>query len=273
MLKVLIPKISRNHIIHTPNFDDYFLGNVDLSIDEILNYNNNTKKIEFIDKTNSLESNNFAFLSNLLDTTIYYVNPLKNYNENKIIASILLLISPRFSLIKNKDEYIIKFRQQMAIDLDEKGLFKSLKLSEHKIRKKLIQELLLNLKENLDVSSDLIAVLKYLCYRFSIGLIIVKSDGGFHEIVLFPDRLNMVICQNGSNFMPLMDKDNASNLFSFEIANNIIKTLKSNIVNLKSIESYKVDELKIIGKKIGLNVSAGTKSQIYENIKNYLKIN
>jgi hypothetical protein len=275
MLKVLVPKISRNHVLNEPNFDDYFLGCVDLSIDEILNYNNNTKKIDFIYKTNSLESNNFAFLSKLLDTRIYYVNPMKNYSENKIISSILLLTSPKFSLMKNKNdvqEYIDKFRQQLAIDLDEKGLFKSLKLSEKKIRKKLIQELLLKLKENLDVSPDLIAVLKYICFRFSLGLIIVKNDGSFHEIALFPDRLNMVICQNETNFMPLMDKENNSNLFSYEITSNIIKTLKANIVNLKSMESYKVDELKIIAKKVGLNGNVGTKAQVYELIKNYLKI-
>ena len=275
MLKVLVPKISRNHVLNEPNFDDYFLGSVDLSIDEILNYNNNTKKIDFIDKTNSLESNNFAFLSKLLDTRIYYVNPMKNYSENKIISSILLLTSPKFSLMKNKNdvqEYIDKFRQQLAIDLDEKGLFKSLKLSEKKIRKKLIQELLLKLNENLDMSPDLIAVLKYICFRFSLGLIIVKNDGSFHEIALFPDRLNMVICQNETNFMPLMDKENNSNLFSYEITSNIIKTLKANIVNLKSMESYKVDELKIIAKKVGLNANVGTKSQVYELIKNYLKI-
>lgn len=275
MLKVLVPKISRNHVLNEPNFDDYFLGSVDLSIDEILNYNNNTKKIDFIDKTNSLEANNFAFLSKLLDTRIYYLNPMKNYGENKIIASILLLTSPKFSLMKNKNdvqEYIDKFRQQLAIDLDEKGLFKSLKLSEKKIRKKLIQELLLKLKENLDGSPDLIAILKYICFRFSLGLIIVKNDGSFHEIALFPDRLNMVICQNDTNFMPLMDKDNNSNLFSYEITSNIIKTLKANIVNLKSIESYKVDELKIIAKKVGLNANVGTKAQVYELIKNYLKI-
>jgi len=275
MLKVLVPKISRNHVLNEPNFDDYFLGCVDLSIDEILNYNNNTKKIDFIYKTNSLESNNFAFLSKLLDTRIYYVNPMKNYSENKIISSILLLTSPKFSLMKNKNdvqEYIDKFRQQLAIDLDEKGLFKSLKLSEKKIRKKLIQELLLKLKENLDVSPDLIAILKYICFRFSLGLIIVKNDGSFHEITLFPDRLNMVICQNETNFMPLMDKENNSNLFSYEITSNIIKTLKANIVNLKSMESYKVDELKIIAKKVGLNGNVGTKAQVYELIKNYLKI-
>jgi hypothetical protein len=72
--------------------------------------------------------------------------------------------------------------------------------------------------------------------------------------------------------MPLMDKDNNSNLFSYEITSNIIKTLKANIVNLKSMESYKVDELKIIAKKVGLNGNVGTKAQVYELIKNYLKI-
>lgn len=275
-MKVLVPKISRNHVLTQPIENDYFLGDIDLSIDEILNYNNNTKKIDFIDKTNSLESNNFGFLTKLLDTRIYYLNPMKNYTENKIIAAILLLVSPKFSLMRNKndvDEYIQKFRQQMAIDLDEKELFKSLKLSSLKLRKKLIQELLLKLTDNLDVSPDLIAILKYICFRFSLGLIIVKNDGSFNEIALFEDRLNMVICQNGSNFMPLMDKDNNSNLFDYAIANNIIKTLKSNIVNLKSIDAYKVEDLKLIGKQIGKNVNVGTKAQIYEIIKNYLKIN
>ena len=275
-MKVLLPKISRNHVLTQPTENDYFLGDIDLSIDEILNYNNNTKKIDFIDKTNSLESNNFGFLTKLLDTRIYYLNPMKNYSENKIIASILLLVSPKFSLMRNKndvDEYISKFRQQMAIDLDEKELFKSLKLSSLKLRKKLIQELLLKIQDNLDVSPDLIAILKYICFRFSLGLIIIKNDGSFNEIALFEDRLNMVICQNGSNFMPLMDKDNNSNIFDYTIANNIIKTLKSNIVNLKSIDAYKVEDLKLIGKQIGKNVNVGTKAQIYEIIKNYLKIN
>ena len=275
-MKVLVPKISRNHVLTLPKENDYFLGDIDLSIDEILNYNNNTKKIDFIDKTNSLESNNFGFLTKLLDTQIYYLNPMKNYTENKIIASILLLVSPKFSLMRNKndvDEYISKFRQQMAIDLDEKELFKSLKLSSLKLRKKLIQELLLKLNDNLDVSPDLIAILKYICFRFSLGLIIIKNDGSFNEIALFEDRLNMVICQNGNNFMPLMDKDNNSNIFDYTIANNIIKTLKSNIVNLKGIDAYKVEDLKLIGKQIGKNVNVGTKAQIYEIIKNYLKIN
>ena len=275
-MKVLVPKISRNHVLTLPTENDYFLGDIDLSIDEILNYNNNTKKIDFIDKTNSLESNNFGFLTKLLDTRIYYLNPMKNYTENKIIAAILLLVSPKFSLMRNKndvDEYIQKFRQQMAIDLDEKELFKSLKLSSLKLRKKLIQELLLKLTDNLDVSPDLIAILKYICFRFSLGLIIVKNDGSFNEIALFEDRLNMVICQNGNNFMPLMDKDNNSNIFDYTIANNIIKTLKSNIVNLKDIDAYKVEDLKLIGKQIGKNVNVGTKAQIYEIIKNYLKIN
>lgn len=275
-MKVLVPKISRNHVLTQPHENDYFLGDIDLSIDEILNYNNNTKKIDFIDKTNSLESNNFGFLTKLLDTRIYYLNPMKNYTENKIIASILLLVSPKFSLMRNKndvDEYISKFRQQMAIDLDEKELFKSLKLSSLKLRKKLIQELLLKIQDNLDVSPDLISILKYICFRFSLGLIIIKNDGSFNEIALFEDRLNMVICQNGSNFMPLMDKDNNSNIFDYTIANNIIKTLKSNIVNLKDIDAYKVEDLKLIGKQIGKNVNVGTKAQIYEIIKNYLKIN
>ena len=275
-MKVLVPKISRNHVLTLPTENDYFLGDIDLSIDEILNYNNNTKKIDFIDKTNSLESNNFGFLTKLLDTRIYYLNPMKNYTENKIIASILLLVSPKFSLMRNKNdvaEYISKFRQQMAIDLDEKELFKSLKLTSLKLRKKLIQELLLKIQDNLDVSPDLIAILKYICFRFSLGLIIIKNDGSFNEIALFEDRLNMVICQNGNNFMPLMDKDNNSNIFDYTIANNIIKTLKSNIVNLKDIDAYKVEDLKLIGKQIGKNVNVGTKAQIYEIIKNYLKIN
>ena len=40
--------------------------------------------------------------------------------------------------------------------------------------------LFLKLNENLDMSPDLIAVLKYICFRFSLGLIIVKNDGSFH---------------------------------------------------------------------------------------------
>jgi hypothetical protein len=271
-----LPKINKQHQFKVAD-DDFLLGNIDqYSLDTILLYTQQGRKIDNIDKTNCFETHGFEFLNEFLDDS-YYMFYNKLWTHNTIISAILHLISPRFSLYKSReqlDDYIFEFRKRMGLDMDEKGLSRSLELLKHKIKRKLIQNILFidpsNNKYNLDTDDHLSQVIKYICLRFKIGLLIINIEKDYEYIYQIPDRLNIVLLKKGNQYNILCNINSQSNLFSNDTTNIIIKSLNKHICSkLKDINDYKVSDLKVISKKLGLDINKN-KSEMYEDIKKSL---
>ena len=271
-----LPKINKQHQFKVAD-DDFLLGKIDdYCLDNILLYAHQNRKIDNIDKTNCFETHGFEFLNNILDNT-YYMYGNKLWITNSLLSGILHLLSPKFSLFKNHEQitdYIFEFRKQMGLDIDEKSLGKTLELTKHKIKRKLVQEILFrdptNPKYNLDFETDNIGVVKYICLRFRIGILIINNEKEYQYIHQFSDRLNIILLKKGSNYYILCNKHNQSNLFNNEITALIITSLNKFICpELKDISFYKVPELKLICKKLGLDQNKN-KSEMYEDIKKSL---
>ena len=76
--------------------------------------------------------------------------------------------------------------------------------------------------------------------------------------------------KKNNKYFILYNKNSESNLFSNDISNVIVQSLQKYIITkLNDIKDYKVDQLKIIATKLGLN-SSKNKSELYEDIKNSL---
>ena len=271
-----LPKINRHHQFKLAD-DDFLLGNIDqYSLDNILLYSHKNRKIDNIDKLNCFDTHGFEFLDSILDNTHYmYANKL--WIHNTLLSSILHLLSPRFSLFKSReqiDDYIFEFRKRMGLDIDEKSLGKTLELTKNKIKRNLVQEILFrdpqNPKYNLDIDVEFSKVIKLICLRFRIGLLIINNDKEYQYVHQFPDRLNIVLLKKVNQYYILCNKNNESNLFHNDITNMIIKSLNKFICKeLKNIHLYKVPELKEICKKLGIDQNKN-KLEMYEDIKKCL---
>jgi hypothetical protein len=271
-----LPKLNKQHQFK-PSNDDFLLGDIDkYSFENILLYSLQGRKIDNIDKTNCFETHGFDFLNEFLDSS-YYMFSNKNWTHNTFICAVLHLISPKFSLLKTTeviDDYIFEFRKQMGLDIDEKSLSKKLDFTKNKIKRKLLQEILFRNqtfpKYNIDTDDDLVYVAKYICLRFKIGLLVVDNDKNYKYIIQFPNRLNIILLKNNNKYFILCNTNSESNLFSNDITNLIVQSLRKYIITkLNDIKDYKVDELKVIATKLGLNNSKN-KSELYEDIKNSL---
>jgi len=271
-----LPRINKQHQFKTEQ-DDFFLGKTDdYSLDNILLYSLENRKIDNIDKTNCFETHGFDFLETILDNTYYMYNN-KLWNNNTLLSCILHLLSPRYSLFKSEDQiadYLFQFRKTMGLDIDEKSLGKTLELTKHKIKRKVIQEILFrhpsNQKYDMDIDIDFLGVVKYICLRFRIGLLIINNEKGYQYIHQFPDRLNIVLLKKSNQYFILCNVNSETNLYSNTITNILIKSLNQFICSeLKDITYYKVPELKEICKKLGLDQNKN-KSEMYEDIKKSL---
>jgi len=274
-----LPKLNKQHQFK-PLDDDFFLGNMDnYSLDTILIYSSQSKKIQNIDKTNCIETRGFGFLNDILvEKNAFYVYENKIWKHNTFLCAILYLISPRFALLKSDDtinNYLFDFRKRMGLDLEEKQLSKKLELTKNKLRRKVMEEILFrdpitknyNLDENYD---EILMVIKYICLRFKIGALVIDSEKNYSHVIQFPERLNLVLLKKSSRFFILCSTESESNLFSNEFTKNIISGLNRHIVpHLNDIHNYKVDELKQISKKMGLDISKN-KSELYDDIKKCL---
>ena len=274
-----LPKLNKQHQFK-PLDDDFFLGNMDnYSLDTILIYSSQSKKIQNIDKTNCIETRGFGFLNDILvEKNAFYVYENKIWKHNTFLCAILYLISPRFALFKSDDtinDYLFDFRKRMGLDLEEKQLSKKLELTKNKLRRKVMEEILFrdpitknyNLDENYD---EILMVIKYICLRFKIGALVIDSEKNYSHVIQFPERLNLVLLKKSSRFFILCSTESESNLFSNEFTKNIISGLNRHIVpHLSDIHNYKVDELKQISKKMGLDISKN-KSELYDDIKKCL---
>jgi len=272
-----LPKINKQHIFIAEQ-DDFFLGKIDeYSLDNILLYSLENRKIDNIDKTNCFETHHFEFLDTILDHTYYMYNNKFWNNTNTLISCILHLLSPRYSLFKSHEQiadYLFQFRKTMGLDIDEKSLGKTLELTKHKIKRKIIQEILFrdpsHPKYNIDVDSDFAGVIKYICLRFRIGLLIINHEKEYQYIYQFPDRLNIVLLKKNSLYYILSNINSDTNLFDNKITNLIVKSLnKLMCPELKDINDYKVPQLKELCKKLGLDQNKN-KSEMYEDIKKSL---
>jgi len=274
-----LPKLNKQHQFK-PLDDDFFLGNMEnYSLDTILLYSSQSKKIQNIDKTNCIETHGFGFLNDMfVEQNTFYMYENKVWKHNTFLCAILYLISPRFSLFKSDDtinDYLFDFRKRMGLDLEEKQMSKKLELTKNKLRRKVLEEILFrdpitknyNLDENYE---EILMVIKYLCLRFKIGVLIVDNEKNYSQIIQFPERLNIVLLKKNSRFFILCSTESESNLFSNEFTKNIIRGLNKHIIpTLHDIHNYKVDELKIISKKLGLDISKN-KSELYDDIKKCL---
>lgn len=273
-----IPKISiRHQTIHNIT-DDFILGNiVSFTLEDILNYKENKKQFDVIDRTNNLEKNGFKFLEDLLGNSYYTINI---YRANSSICSILFTICQQFSLLKSAtqiDDFIYKFRIQMGIDIVEKGYHKKLNLLAQKIRRKTVEEIFLRNPENAKIQYDLDKIpeinmiLKYICLRFNIGLTIISVDKSYRTLCHFPNRFNIIILENNSHYMPLCNKESDMYLYSTEILEGLINKLKRDNKILKNIKEYKVAELKDLAIRYGLEYSSKKKDELYALLEEKLK--
>lgn len=271
-----LPKINKQHQFKVAD-EDFLLGNIDnYSFESVLLYSLQGRKIDNIDKTNCFETHGFEFLNDIIDNNNYMYNN-KLWTHDTLISAILHLISPRFSLLKSRetvDDYIHDFRKRMGLDIDEKLLSKKLEFQKHKLRRKIVQEVLFRdpsiNKYDIDKDEEVFSIAKYICLRFKIGLLIISNDKSYQYIHRIQDRLNIILLKKDNKYFALCNTTSQSNLFDNEITDLLLKSLKKYIIShLKDIKEYKVSDLKIIGKQLGLDISKN-KLELYEDIKNSL---
>jgi hypothetical protein len=265
MLKTLVPKISSRNVAKLNTVEtDYLLG--DIKNCDILDYSGAiTKPIELIDKTNDFEYNGFKYLSNVFSSN-YYIQQCCSFNTG--IASILKAISPHFALIRdeiNKNKFIGDFMKTIAIELEEKTLFKSLHCGHYKLKRKVILKALLDTKDY-----DIYPVFKYLALRFKYGLTILEDDT-FQTILMPENRKSIVLLKNNNIYYLLCSKSGDNNLFDASEVKNWIGKVKLNLFKLEDVSKYKVDDLRDISKKNNIDISnCLKKDDIYQCIKNWL---
>jgi len=274
-----LPKISQRHQT-IPNLNaDYILGNIDtILLDDILLYKEHKKQSDIIDYSNNLDRYGFKYIEELLSSDFYTYNKFKT---NSSLASILFTICQQFSFLKDEksiDEFIYKFRVQMAIDIVEKEYYKKLNLLHEKIKRKLLEDIFLRIPNNskieydLDKIPEINMVLKYICLRFNIGLCILNSDKSFHIVKQFPNRYNIILLNNNNSYMPLCSKITDIYLYDNNFVENLLNSLKKNTISLnKTIKEYKVAELKDMSIKFGLNIVNKKKEELYNNLLEFLK--
>lgn len=266
MAKVLVPKISNRNVAKlndTENYD-YLLGNYNDT--NILDYSGAVnKQVDFIDKTNDFEYNSFKYLSTVFSSN-YYIQKCCSVNTG--IASILKAISPHFSLIQddiNKNKFIVDLLKTLAIEIDEKGLFKKLHCGHYKLKRKEILKALIDTKD-----FDIYQVFKYLALRFNFGLTVIEDDT-FHNIFEPINRKIVVLLKNDRSYYLLCSKSGDSTLFTQNEVKYWISKVKLNLFKLEDIHKYKVDDLRDISKKNNIDISGcNKKDEIYEKIKSWL---
>jgi hypothetical protein len=260
----LVPKLTLRNTkkLEKEIVDDYLLSSNE---DDVLDYNNRTKAIEYTDKTNDLEYNGFTFLSTIFNDNYYYIMKILN-NNNSGIASILYAISPEFSLIENdRFKFVDEFIKHLVVEIDERGLFKKLHCGKNHLKKKPLLKILLQTKKY-----DSYEVFKYMCIRFSIGLVILE-EGTFQVIHEIPDRKCVILIKRDSQYWLLCDKNNESYLFTIGDSRKWINSLKGNMFKLLDINTYKVGDLRDIAKKHNIKISdCGKKDEIYDRIKKWI---
>jgi hypothetical protein len=265
MIKTLVPKISSRNVAKLNTEDtDYLVGNIDncaiLDYSSIIN-----KPVEYIDKTNDFEFNGFKYLSTVFSSN-YYIQQCCSVNTG--IAGILKAISPHFALIRddvNKNKFIGDFFKTIAIELEEKSLFKSLHCGHYKLKRKVILKALLETKDY-----DIYPIFKYLALRFKYGLTILEDDT-FHTIYMPENRKSIILLKNNNTYYLLCSKSGESNLFDTHEVKNWIGKVKLNLFKLEDIAKYKVGDLRDISKKNNIDISNCLKKEdIYKCIKNWL---
>jgi len=265
MLKTLVPKISNRNVAKFNIYEhDHLLGNIDKC--DVLDYNSNLNKpIEFIDKTNDFEYCGFKYLASVFNSN-YYIQKCCSFNTG--IACILKAISPHFSLIQddlNKNKFIGDFLKSIAIELEEKVLFKSLHCGHYKLKRKNILKALLETQDY-----DIYPVFKYLALRFKFGLTIIEDDT-FLTVLMPENRKSIVLLKNNNIHYLLCNKFSDSNLYDSNDVKNWISKVKLNLFKLDDVTKYKVDDLRTICKKNNIDISnCSKKDEIYANIKNWL---
>ena len=265
MLRTLVPKISNRNLAKLSSGEpDYLVGNINKC--DILDYSGAmTKPFEFIDKTNDFEYNGFKYLSTVF-TSNYYIQQCCSFNTG--IACILKAISPHFALMQddlNKNKFIGDFFKTIAIELEEKALFKSMHCGHYKLKRKIILKALLETKDY-----DIYQVFKYLALRFKFGLTILEDDT--FQTILMPDhRKSIILLKNNNIYYLLCSKSGENNLFDTNEVKNWIGKVKLNLFKLDDVAKYKVDELRDITKKNNIDISnCLKKDEIYACIKNWL---
>ena len=265
MLRTLVPKISSRNVAKLNSEEtDYLVGNIAKC--DILDYSGAmTKPIELIDKTNDFEHNGFKYLSSVF-TTNYYIQQCCSFNTG--IAAILKAISPHFALLRDelhKSKFIGEFLKHIAIELEEKRLFKSLHCGHYKLKRKVILNALLETKDY-----DIYPVFKYLALRFKYGLTVLEDDT-FQTVLLPEHRKSIILMKNNNIYYLLCSKSGDNNLFDANEVKHWIGKVKLNLFKLDVVSKYKVDELRDISKKNNIDISScQKKDEIYACINTWL---
>jgi hypothetical protein len=267
MLKTLVPKISNRNVAKLSTVEtDYLLGDIDII--NVLDYSDViAKPVELIDKTNDFEFNGFKYLATIFSSN-YYIQQCCSVNTG--IAAILKAICPHFALIRddlNKNKFIGDFFKSIAIELEEKALFKSLHCGHYKLKRKMIIKSLLETKDY-----DIYPVFKYLALRFKYGLTILEDDT-FHTIYMPENRKSIILLKNNNIYYLLCSKSGDNNLYDADELKNWIGKVKLNLFKLEDISKYKVGELRDICKKNNIDISTcQKKDDIYTSIKKWLQL-
>jgi len=265
MFRTLVPKISSRNVAKLNTDDcDYLVGNYTNC--DVLDYSGAINKpIELIDKTNDFEYNGFQYLSTVFSSN-YYIQKCCSFNTG--IAAVLKAISPHFSLIQddlNRNKFIGDFFKTIAIELEEKGLFKSMHCGHYKLKRKVILKALLETKDY-----DIYPVFKYLALRFKYGLSILEDDT-FQTILMPEHRKSIILLKNNNTYYLLCSKSGDTNLFETNDVKKWISKVKLNLFKLEDVTKYKVDDLRDIAKKNNIDIaSCLKKDEIYMSIKNWL---
>jgi hypothetical protein len=265
MVNFLLPKFTSKNTSVIKDEDDYLLKTD--KVDLILEYSENTKPIEYTDKTNDLEYNDFKFLATIFNHNKFYIYSI-NLKHNNGIGNFIYAISSDFSLLDKEDsreKFIDNFVKYLGIEIDEKNLFKRLHCGNNHLKRRTIIKSLLEKKDY-----DNYNIFKYLCIRFSIGLVIME-DNTFQIIHEIPNRKCIILLKKDNNYWLLCNKDNTNYVYTMEETRGWLKLLKSNTFRLKDINTYKVVDLREIAKKNNIDLKdCNKKNDIYNKIKKWL---
>lgn len=264
-----VPQITSKNIYKSKNEIETidFLLNSKIDIDsEILLYDNNIPRMEFLDKNNCIEILDIPIFNKCFDKNYYLYEP-KNISDT-LLACFLYTTLAKFTILSPNEqtEYIKTFKKQMGINLDEKNLYKKLELSKHKIKKMELQNRLFN---NDDTDNDY-SFLNYLVKMFKINILILSSDS--FSLIKYPNipRKTIILLKIDNRYRLLNNKNCDINIFDKTLVNNIVKHYLNTIVNLKDAYYYKIDDLKQLSKKFNISLNGKTKkNEIYNIIKSF----
>ena len=257
------------------NLENYMLNSV----------KNDNVELKNVSENNISENNIFKKEKIIIPRNNIYVNYNKlkskynenSYKKNNFEDKLFWCFYKLYNNISDKElEYINTFSSEKNFKLasiEKLNLNKEL-LKKHKIQKNSVETELTN-----DKYISLYS-LKTLCILYDINLIIIKDNNTYTR---FSNNTldNTIDNLDNFNFIKLNYKNSSSINNNFELVNNIDKTEVINALNnfyyvknldkpLKSLSSYKLDEIIEIANKLCINIykefgKSKTKTELYSD--------